>query len=194
MLRALRNVRRDDTDARRMAWLLWANHVLAELPHLKRTVALPAPEKIDDWVKMRQLGERQRRPRTKLKGTEIAVLADVGDYVEQLRLVEIENAATLECLLHAAWLLWDANGNQPNAGAETIYEHVLNAWGVMPPPVESLPATRDEVRRLCEGYMRESDLVPDWYFNSKYVPYELRKTKPDEEPQTTVTLYGGVDP
>jgi hypothetical protein len=192
-------------DGRRMAWLLWANAVLEDAPRLQRRMAFPPPDEVDDWVKVRQLVERGRRPRTKLRGSELALLLDVGDYLGELRSTESENAATLECMLHAAWLLWDSYGNVANAGAETIYNHILNGWGLMPPPVESLPLTRDRQHdrestfRTCRRLMRESDLVPDWYFNGDPIPRELRAEAPPKdveqaEPPSTSELFGGVDP
>lgn len=165
------------------AWLMWAQNVLHDLHHLKRKPAFPAPEEMeDDWLRIRKLTMRMRKPRTRLKAEELALLMDVGDYLIQLRVLETENAATLECLLHAAWLFWDLNGGRDNSSSGAIYKHIMHEWGVMPPPVGQLPKDRAEVMRLCRRHMREEDLCPTWYFEAKPIPRELREAEASDAP------------
>lgn len=178
MLREMQ--RRDATpDQRRMSWLLWANTVANDLHH-RRGISFPPPEEMKgDWEYVKELIDRLRKPRSQLRSSELALLMDVGDYCLQQRALETANAATLECLIHAAWLLWDANGRTPNAAADSIYDHIANEWETMPPPLESLPEDRGERFQMCLRWMREDDLIPDWFFFGQSAPKDDRDDAPE---------------
>lgn len=169
--------RRATEDERQLAWLMWANAVLADLPHLKRQVPFEAPiePSADAWVKLRLLAERARKGRSagRVKPSERALLIDVGDWLSELRRIETENAASLECLLHAARILWQASGRSANGAHARIVEHIADTWGWCPPELGSLDADRAKVVRECEKAMRESDLVPSWYFHGRAIPADL---------------------
>lgn len=174
---------------------MWAQNVLHDSHHITRKPAFPPPEEMeDDWLRIRKLTMRMRKPRTRLKPSEMALLMDVGDYLVQLRTVETENAATLECLLFAAWLFWDLHGQRDNPSTTTLYEHIENEWGVMPPPVHELPG-RERVMRMCRRWMREEDLCPSWYFDAKPIPRDLvDDAKPEKgvekaEPPKTADMF-----
>lgn len=188
-------------DERRLAWLMWANAVLADLPHLTRQVPFEAPVEADSWVKLRLLADRARKGRSagRLKASERALLIDVGDWLAELRRIEAENAATLECLLHAARLLWEASGRADDGAHARIVSHVADAWGWCPPPFESLSEERARVLRECERAMREEELVPSWYFHGRPIPPALladfKKADADDdeieraEPPKTAELF-----
>ncbi len=187
-------------DDQQSAWLMWAQNVLHDMHHLKRQPAFPAPEEMDgDWLRIRKLTMRMRKPRTRLKPSEMALLMDVGDYLMQLRVVETENAATLECLLHAAWLFWDMHGQRENVSTTALYEHIANEWGVMAPPVHELPADRERVMHMCRRWMREEDLCPSWYFHARPIPRGLDDdAKPEEgveqtKPPKTADMFDEPD-
>ena len=182
-------------DDRRTAWLMWAQNVAHDLPHLKRKPAFPPPEEMPGWAFIRKLTVRMRKPRTRLKPAEKALLVDVGDYLAELRTVEVENAATLECLLYAAWMFWDLSGRAENASTTKLYEHIAEEWGVMPPPVHELPEDRTRVMRMCSRWMREEDLCPSWYLNGEPVPVELREEDGVEKAKapTTADMFDGVE-
>jgi len=174
-----------------MAWLLWANTVAGDAPNLKRRIAFPPPEEVGgDWVAQRKLCERLRRPRTNLKPSEMALLMDVGDYLLELRSLEEQNASTMECMLHAALVLWELNAQTETSGHKRIYRQLRDEWGVMPPDVSELPDSRDAVRQLCRGLMREEDLVPTWYMRAMPIP--RNQSSGDEEAAPAVPKAGDL--
>lgn len=185
-------------DAQRSAWVLWANEVVNDLGHLTRKPMLLPPEEEQDWLKLRRLAEKRRRIGRRMGARERALLIDVGDFLLQVRSVESENASLLECLLHAARVIWDANARRPNKTVVAIYDHIAEGWGVMPPPVEELPSNRRRCLQLCAKLVREEDVVPSWYMHGAPIPRELleEKEKPAEveeaDPPEVGDLFDGV--
>lgn len=180
---------------RKLAWLLWANTVVEDAHVYRRRPSFPPPEEMDgDWVAMRKLSESRK----KKKPAQVALMHDVGDWLVEQRTIEAENAAMLECLLFAAWFLWDLNGRAENAGSRTLYDVIANEWGIMPPTLESLPDDREQVFRMCKKWMREDDLVPNWYWYGRRIPRSERNDDAPAgvekaEPPSTKDMFGGVD-
>lgn len=182
-------------------WFLWATYVLEDLPHMKRRTSFPPPQEMASWEAMRQLAIRKRKPRTKLKPNELALMIDVGDWLIEQRAVESENAANIVALLNAASIFAHAHGDPQNAQVREIYDHIANEFGAMPPAVHELPKSnglgwgmldREAVLRTCDALMRESDVVPDWYFYGRGMPKQVAQATEEQQEEPVVPDTGDL--
>jgi hypothetical protein len=160
-------------------WFLWATNVLADLPHMQPRAGFPPPDEVQSWVAVRQLSERRRKPRTKLKPSEAALLIDVGDWLIEHRSVEWENAMTLTMLLQAASIFAHAHGDDRCAAVLDIYAHIKREFPREAPALNTLPKTygkawglldRDKVIVACLKLTRDEDLVPTWFMENRRIP------------------------
>ncbi len=149
------------------------------MPHIRRSVGFAAPEEAGSWESLRELSNKRRKPRAKLKPQELALLIDIGDWLMEQRRVESENAGNLVAFLNAASIFAHAHGDPQCAEVRSIYDYIADAFGVMPPPLLELPPSqgigwnildRNRVMLMCDRLMRESELVPDWYFYARPMP------------------------
>jgi hypothetical protein len=154
------------------AWIAWATEVYTDLNHLRPPVILQPPPEMRTWVETRKLMEKVRRPNSRPKAADLALLLDVGEWMMEVVNAEASAAATLECLLHAAWLLWDANGRQRHPWAAAIYDHIHAEWNVVPAPLPRLTEDREARRKECQALLRDEDLVPSWFLNGGKIPDE----------------------
>lgn len=184
-----RNSKPEDVEA---VWFLWATYAWQELPHIKRRQSFPPPEEVtklqpdNPWVALRQLTMRHRKPRARLKPSEIALLVDAGDWLLEQRTLESENAANLASLLQAAAIIARVHGDHDHPQVRDFYSHIAEEFGVMPPSLLELPKTvvqgweyvdMKTVQHACEKLMRESELVPDWYFHGRAIPKSVLPPK-----------------
>lgn len=129
---------------------------------------------------MRRVIQRMHS-RRKLKDTERALCIDYGDWLLEQRTVELTNASNLTVLLQAARVFERAHGDERAREVRELYDYISAEFGVMPPPVGELPEGRDRpgfvdkraLLAMCEGLMRESEIIPDWMFHGRKMPREL---------------------
>lgn len=181
-------------DDQHNAWLMWASQILDDLDHIVRRHPFPPPAEVGgNWHHIRELAKKRRKMRGgSMRAEDKALLIDVGDYLIEVRQIETENAATLECLLHAAWMLWDANARQRLPAADRIYKHLADVWGVMPPPLQDLPVARANRVAMCRELMREHDLVPTWFLRGKPEPGAPRPVEDDESEGSVIPETGSL--
>ena len=188
-------------------WFLWATYVLEDMPHIQRVVGFAAPEEAGSWESLRELSNKRRKPRSRLKPPELALLIDIGDWLMEQRRVESENAGNLVSLLNASSIFAHAHGDPQCSEVRSIYRHIADVFGVMPPPLVELPASqgigwtlidRNRVMAMCDRLMRESELVPDWYFDGGPMPAGAKQSQAETasggdveqvEPPTTGDLF-----
>lgn len=163
-------------------WFLWATNLFEDLHHIKRRIGFPPPEEVNGWVALRQLIEKRRRPRAKLRPSELALMIDYGDWLLEQRHVESTNAANVAALLEAAHAFALVHGDPEHWQVRSIYDHIGAEFDVKVPAIHELPKSdrgwcgldRERLLRVCDALAREEEIIPSWMFHGRAIPPDLR--------------------